>query len=78
MGTALQTVEGRWRALAWGPDGAALAMGGDEGVRILDPATGAAIAALPDPATALAWRPDGRALAVAVREQNVIRLWETP
>jgi len=36
------------------------------------------IATLPDPATALAWRPDGRALAVAVREQNVIRLWETP
>lgn len=78
MGTALQTVERRWRALAWGPDGAALAMGGDEGVRILDPATGAVIATLPDPATALAWRPDGRALAVAVREQNVIRLWETP
>jgi len=53
-------------------------MGGDEGVRILDPATGAVIATLPDPATALAWRADGRALAVAVREQNVIRLWETP
>ena len=76
MGTPLRTVEGRWRAVAWRPDGAALAVGGGEGTQILDPSTGAVIAALPDQATALAWRPDGAALAVAVSDENIIHLWE--
>ncbi|MCB9674805.1 MAG: protein kinase [Alphaproteobacteria bacterium] len=70
---------GAVRALAWAPDGDALATGADDGtVRIWDARRGVEIGRLPghDDMTDLAFTPDGGTLVTATRHQ--VRAWDLP
>ena len=63
-------------ALAWSPDGKALACGGDDSI-LLDRATGKTLRNLDFQvgSQGLAWSPDGQLLAAACRDKKV-RLWQ--
>jgi WD40 repeat protein len=71
-------------AVAFSPDGKALAVGGFRAVRLLDPQTGSVTQRLPGPAgqvLALAWGGDGRQLAAGGGTAGVggeICLWDVP
>ncbi|MEU6848549.1 P-loop NTPase fold protein [Actinacidiphila alni] len=64
-------------ALAYSPDGAMLAVGGENGVRVLDAATRASLAGFEGARVvrALAFRPDGT--VVVAGGDNGLRMWHT-
>ena len=86
----LQVSESSLTALAFAPDGKALAVVGleDESVELLDPARRAPRRRLPvrDPVTAVTFSPDGRLLATGTENGRVVlfdpragsRLWALP
>ncbi len=86
-GTLLASLkrQGRLFNAAFRPDGRWLAVGGSDGVSVLDWATGRTLAHLSDPdreqsdpnseVTALAFSPDGCRLAASGMQENKVHLW---
>ncbi len=70
---------GRFFTLAFSPDGRWLALGGDDGVTVLDGSSGQSLVHLSAPTSqvaAVAFSPDGRYLASAGIEESKVFLWD--
>jgi eukaryotic-like serine/threonine-protein kinase len=79
-GTLLMSLSGRGRlfALAFSPDGRWLAVGGEDGIKVLDGSSGRELVHLAgdkSEVTALAFSPDGWRLASAGIQENKVHLW---